>query len=116
MVYFTCPNDRQVKTVTYADIASSALRAADARALPVRRIEAAPTLPPLARIVTATAANCNAALIRYAALHCVHAEEREEGDVAVFCECTVPDGNGRRCAVEIEVVTTMAGLRAALGY
>ncbi len=55
-------------------------------------------------------------LIRYAAQHSVQAEAREEGDVAVFCECTVGPDNARRLAVEIEVVRTMSELRAVLGY
>ncbi len=54
-----------------------------------------------------------AKLISYAALHYVHAEAREEGDVAVFCEGVTADG---RLVVEIEVVSDMAGLRAVLGY
>jgi len=56
------------------------------------------------------------ALIRFAALHDVHAEERAEGDVAVFCDCVIQDGLGRRASCEIEVVKTMVELRRALGY
>jgi len=56
------------------------------------------------------------AMVRFAAEHGAHAEIREEGDVALFCECTVPDGEGRRLACEIHVVTTFQELRAVLGY
>jgi hypothetical protein len=56
-------------------------------------------------------------LIDYAAHHYVRAEPREEGDVAVFCECTVPCADGsRRLACEIDCVSTMGELRAVLGY
>ena len=57
-----------------------------------------------------------AALVRFAALHDTYAEVRAEGDVAVFCDCTVPDRDGRRLACEIEVVSTMTELRNVLGY
>lgn len=55
-------------------------------------------------------------LVRYAREHYTHAEIRDEGDVAVFCDCTVPDGQGRRLACEIHVVTTFGELRDLLGY
>lgn len=54
-----------------------------------------------------------ARLIKSAALHYMHAEAREEGDVAVFCEAVLADG---RAVIEIEVVTNGAELRAVLGY
>ena len=52
-------------------------------------------------------------LIRYAADHYTHAEAREEGDVAVFCDCVTADG---RLVTEIEVVSDFSGMRAVLGY
>ena len=58
----------------------------------------------------------NEMLVRYAELHATRAEVREEGDVAVFCDCTVPDAGGRRLACEINVVRTFGELRDLLGY
>ncbi len=61
-------------------------------------------------------ARLNRRLVAIAKDHGAHAEIREEGDVAVFCDCTVPDGEGRRLACEIEVVRSMDDLRRVLGY
>ena len=58
----------------------------------------------------------NRRMVAIAGQHGVHAEIREEGDVAVFCQCTVPDGEGRRLACEIEVVKTIEELGRVLGY
>ena len=58
----------------------------------------------------------NRKLVQIAMDHGVEAEIRDEGDVAVFCCCTVPDGQGRRVVYEIEVVSTFAELRRVLGY
>lgn len=55
-------------------------------------------------------------LIAVAQQHCVDAELRDDGEVIVFCDCTVPDGAGRRLACEIHVVKTMSELMALLGY
>ncbi len=55
-------------------------------------------------------------LIAVAQQHCVDAELRDDGEVIVFCDCTVPDGAGRRLACEIHVVKTMPELLALLGY
>lgn len=58
----------------------------------------------------------NQAMVRYAQEHGARAEIRDEGDVAVFCDCTVPDGKGRRLSCEINVVRNFQELRAVLGY
>lgn len=56
-------------------------------------------------------------LVRVAKEHCTEAEIREDmGDVIVFCDCTVPDGEGRRLACEINAVTSMSELLVLLGY
>jgi hypothetical protein len=55
-------------------------------------------------------------LIAVANEHGVDAEVRDDGEVIVFCDCTVPDGAGRRLACEINVVKTMPELMALLGY
>lgn len=52
-------------------------------------------------------------LIHFAELHYIHAEARDEGDVAVFCDAVTCDG---RLVTEIEVVQDMAAMRAVLGY
>jgi hypothetical protein len=56
-------------------------------------------------------------LIDFAARHFAHAEAREEGDVALFCEATVRRPNGSVSLVtEIEVCESFEQLVAALGY
>jgi len=55
-------------------------------------------------------------LIDYAAQHYVHAEAREEGDVAVFTPLAFTDGRAHPVACEIDVVHDMRELRAVLGY
>lgn len=56
-------------------------------------------------------------LVDYAAMHYVHAEPRDEGDVAVFGELAFPaDSHANRAMCEIDVVSTQSELRAVLGY
>ena len=56
-------------------------------------------------------------LIDYAAQHYVHAEAREEGDVAVFEQMAfAEDPDMRRVTCEVHVVHDMRELRAVLGY
>lgn len=56
-------------------------------------------------------------LVQVANEHRTDAEIREDiGDVIVFCDCTVPDGEGRRLACEINAVRSMSELLVLLGY
>jgi hypothetical protein len=56
-------------------------------------------------------------LVDYAAQHYVHAEPRDEGDVAVFTQLGwTADSRVNQAMCEVEVVRDFGELRAVLGY
>lgn len=55
-------------------------------------------------------------LVDYAAHHYVHAEPRDEGDVAVFTELSQSNPRFNPTMCEIDVVKSREELRAVLGY